>query len=64
MALTSDGVPAGSPVDFLTGYLRFALGFVGLDDVTFINADAKLKDPEALNRALSEAEALALPQAA
>lgn len=64
VALASDGVPAGSPVDFLTGYLTFVLGFVGIEDVTFINADAKLKNPDAVERALAEAEAVTLPNAA
>ncbi len=64
VALSSDGVPAGSPMDFTTAYLRHVLGFVGLDDVTFISADAKMKNPEALQRALTAADAVSLPRAA
>ncbi len=64
VALSSDGVQAGSPYDFSSGYLRQVLGFVGLDDVTFITADAKMMNPDALDRALAAAEAVALPQAA
>ncbi|MEO0413112.1 MAG: NAD(P)H-dependent oxidoreductase [Pseudomonadota bacterium] len=35
----SGGTKAGSEWDFATPYLRHVLGFVGLDDVTFITAD-------------------------
>jgi FMN-dependent NADH-azoreductase len=36
--ITSGGVPIGSPYDFSTPYLRHVLGFVGITDVTFIDA--------------------------
>ncbi len=64
VALSSDGVPVGSPVDFHSAYLRHALGFVGLDDVTFITADAKMQNPDAVEDAMAEAEAISLPAAA
>jgi len=64
VALSSDGVPMGSAVDFASPYLRHVLGFVGLHDVTFIAADAKLKNPAAVARALSEADAIGLAAAA
>lgn len=35
----SGGTKAGSAWDFATPYLRHVLGFVGLEDVTFITAD-------------------------
>lgn len=64
VAFSSDGVPLGSEVEFASAYLRHVLGFVGLDDVTFIAADAKMKNPDSLAKALAEAEALTLPKAA
>lgn len=64
VAFSSDGVPMGSAIDFHSAYLRHALGFVGLDDVTFISADGKMQNPEALDNALAEADAISLPVAA
>ena len=50
--IPSGGVELGSPVDFVTPYLRFILGFVGLDDVEFIGAQgADRGNDEALDRA-------------
>ena len=37
--VTSGGTAVDSPIDFATPYLRHALGFVGIDDVTVIAAD-------------------------
>lgn len=37
--LASGGTPMGSEIDFATPYLRHALGFIGITDVTFIAAD-------------------------
>lgn len=37
--VASGGTPMGSELDFATPYLRHALGFIGIDDVTFIAAD-------------------------
>ncbi len=36
---TSGGVPMGSPVDFVTPYLKTVLGFIGITDVEFIAAE-------------------------
>jgi len=46
IVLATGGVPAGSPVDFATPYLRHALGFVGIDDVEVIAADRLNSQPE------------------
>ncbi len=37
--MASGGTALGSEIDFASGYLRFILGFIGIDDVTFIAAD-------------------------
>ena len=39
VVMATGGVPAGSPVDFATPYLRHALAFIGINDVEFIAAD-------------------------
>lgn len=38
VAIASGGVPIGSPMDHASPYLKQALGFVGLTDVTIIDA--------------------------
>lgn len=38
VAMASGGVPIGSPVDHATPYLKTVLGFIGITDVTFVNA--------------------------
>ena len=35
----SGGTPIGSEIDFMSGWLRFFLGFIGISDVTLITAD-------------------------
>lgn len=37
--VASGGVPVGSPVDFVTPYLKHALAFLGIDDVEIVAAD-------------------------
>jgi FMN-dependent NADH-azoreductase len=39
LVVATGGVPAGSPVDFATPYLKHALGFIGITDVEIIAAD-------------------------
>jgi len=59
IAMASGGTPAGSDIDFASGYLRHVLGFVGITDVTLITADALAKDPEGtLARAHADIDAL------
>jgi len=45
--VASGGTPVGSPIDFATPYLKHALAFVGITDVTIIAADAMSQDAEA-----------------
>jgi FMN-dependent NADH-azoreductase len=47
-------VPAGSPADFFTPYLRHIFGFVGISDLEFVTADRVVVEPEkSLERARS-----------
>lgn len=39
VVLATGGVPIDAPVDFATPYLRHALGFIGISDVSVIAAD-------------------------
>ncbi len=43
----SGGTSVDSAVDFATPYLRHALGFLGINDVTIIAADQQMVDPAA-----------------
>ena len=51
VAVASGGTPVGSEIDFATPYLRHALGFVGITDVTFVTAVAWAADADATLRA-------------
>ncbi|MCE7997680.1 MAG: FMN-dependent NADH-azoreductase [Rhodobiaceae bacterium] len=42
--VASGGTPVGSDIDFATPYLRHALNFIGISDVTFVSADALGQD--------------------
>ncbi|PCI53145.1 MAG: FMN-dependent NADH-azoreductase [Alphaproteobacteria bacterium] len=44
--IASGGTPVGSPIDFATPYLKQAMAFVGITDVTFIAADALGKNAD------------------
>lgn len=57
--VASGGTPMGSPIDHATPYLKQALGFVGISDVTFIAADAMSREAEA-KRADASAKIAAL----
>lgn len=39
LVIASGGVPLGSEVDFASSYLRHVMGFLGIDDVTLVNAN-------------------------
>lgn len=39
MVVASGGVPLGSEVDYASTYLRHVMGFLGIDDVTLVNAN-------------------------
>lgn len=49
--MASGGTELGSPIDFLSGYLRHVLAFIGLDEVEFIAADKLMSDPKRLSSA-------------
>lgn len=49
LVIASGGVPLGSEVDFVSPYLRQVMSFLGIDDVTEINANE-------LGQAANEAE--------
>ena len=50
VCFASGGTPFGSDIDFASGYIRHILGFIGITDVTFIAADKRFKDDQALIR--------------
>ena len=39
LAVASGGTPVGSEIDFMTPWLKFFLGFIGIQDVTVVAAD-------------------------
>ena len=47
IVITTGGVPLGSPVDFLSGYLRQVFTFIGIDELDIISADRMNVDAEA-----------------
>ena len=55
IAVASGGVKVGSDYDFATNYIRHVLGFIGLTDVTFLNADATAVDLEGTLKAARNA---------
>ncbi len=61
IAVASGGTPAGGDFDFMTSWLKFFLGFLGISDVTVIAADGIMsQDGEAkIAAAHSEIERLA-----
>lgn len=58
--VASGGTEAGSAIDFATPYIRHALGFIGIHDVTIIAADGLGSDADAkIQAATSQIAALA-----
>ena len=47
VVVTSGGTPLGSDFDYVSGYIRQVLAFLGITDVEFIAADQLVRDPEA-----------------
>lgn len=63
LAVASGGTPAGSNIDFATGFMRHVLGFIGITEVELVSADAMALDRDGtLARAHAQIEAL--PKAA
>jgi FMN-dependent NADH-azoreductase len=52
--VTTGGTPLGSGYDFATPYLRFILSFIGIKDVTFIDADRLLFETDKLEKARAD----------
>ena len=52
--IASGGTPVGSDIDFATPWLKQALHFIGIDDVTIIAADALGQDAEAKLAAVND----------
>ena len=44
--LSSGGTELGSDIDFVSSYIRHVLGFIGINDVTFIDSSGIGKDEE------------------
>ena len=47
LAVASGGTAVGSEIDFATDYVRHVLGFIGIQDVQIVAADAMATDAEA-----------------
>ena len=47
VVVTSGGTPLGSDFDYVSGYTRHVLAFLGITDIEFIAADQLVNDPEA-----------------
>ena len=61
IAMASGGTSAGGDYDFGTPWLKFALGFIGITDITIISADGVAADYNAsLAKAYKELDALFL----
>ena len=46
VVLSSGGTQLGSDLDFVSGYVRHVLGFIGITDVTFIDSSGIGRDEE------------------
>ncbi len=54
VVVASGGTEAGSSFDFVTGYLKHVLGFIGLTDIEFVTADKLALDAEGTMRDAQE----------
>ena len=61
IAVASGGTPIGSDIDFMTPWLRFFLGFLGITDIELVAADAIMGQggEERIAEATAEIEKLA-----
>ncbi len=61
VTVASGGTEAGSSIDFATGYLKHVLGFIGITDVVFVNADQMMVNADvSLANAAAQIETLKL----
>lgn len=59
LIISTGGVPVASPMDFVSGYLKQVLGFIGITDVKVISADGMNVSPEqSLQKANEQIEQL------
>jgi FMN-dependent NADH-azoreductase len=57
IVITTGGVPLQSPVDFVTGYLKQAFRFIGIEDINIISADTMNVDADSsYQKALNQIE--------
>ena len=57
IVVTTGGAPLGSPVDFVSDYLRQVFRFIGIDDVNIVAADKMNVDADAsYNGAIAQIE--------
>ncbi len=47
VTVASGGTEAGSSIDYATTYMKHVLGFIGITDVEFVNADQMMIDADA-----------------
>ncbi|MEL6750687.1 MAG: NAD(P)H-dependent oxidoreductase [Pseudomonadota bacterium] len=60
IVLTSGGVPMGAPVDFASPHMKQLMTFIGIEDVTFVEADGLAGDESGvLAKAQQQIEAIA-----
>ncbi|MEO0916338.1 MAG: NAD(P)H-dependent oxidoreductase [Pseudomonadota bacterium] len=61
VTVASGGTEAGSSIDFASTYLKHVLGFIGITDVAFVNADRMMVDANlSLSTAMKQIEELDL----
>lgn len=54
VVVTSGGTALGSDIDFISGWLKFVLNFMGLTDVTFIDGSGLMFDEHKVEKAEQE----------
>ena len=62
--VTSGGTPAGSDIDFASGYLKHVLSFIGIHDVEIIAADRLVPRPENADAARAAINAITMEELA
>jgi len=50
LVMASGGVPLGSEVDFASQYLKFFMQFIGITDVTLVNANQYFEQPDSSDK--------------
>ena len=55
---TSAGVPSGSEMDFVTGYMKQVCKFIGLTDCSVISSNCLVSDKDSFGKALLQIKKL------